>query len=309
MLVGWPFGATRLFRIRNKAHIINPTSFSLNGIIFRMEVKETTIVSNNHPQITILIENPKKNCNWGPLLRCCAAFGISQIFVIGFDTCSVHGSHGASKHVELLSFPTHTQALEALRTSGYKLLGVLNGAANAYSTDGYQVVQEEPDISIEKKPNDGPMVTVSRSSYHQNNYSKSNTFPKSYPIHARPFYQKTCLVVGRQAIGLPLTLAKLCHGFVHIPHQAQLKTTNDHTTIWLNGESCVSIIFHEFSAWAKFDDSNYQGQKYEVTKIVKGDTENRTNKRDERKRKYEERLQENPDNIASFFHPDDDGDY
>ena len=89
----------------------------------------------------------------------------------------------------------------------------------------------------------------------------------------------------------------------------RLKTNNDHTTIWLNGESCVSIIFHEFSAWAKFDDSNYQGQKYEVTKIVKGDTENRSDKRDERKRKYEERLQENPDNIASFFHPDDDGDY
>ena len=180
--VGWlaSFGAT------NTKHTSSSYLVFVEWNHFSMEVRETTIVSNNHPQITILIENPKKNCNWGPLLRCCAAFGISQIFVIGFDTCSVHGSHGASKHVELLSFPTHTQAVEALRTSGYKLLGVLNGAANAYSTDGYQVVQEEPNISIEKKPNDGPMVTVSRSSYHQNNDSKSNTFPKSYPIHARP---------------------------------------------------------------------------------------------------------------------------
>lgn len=277
-----------------------------------METTEETSITNNHPQITLLIENPKKNTNWGPLLRCCAAFGIAQIFVIGYDTCSVQGSHGASKHVELLSFPTHQQALDALTSHNYQLLGVLNGVANAYDKDGYVVVQEETTKKDDEKNNNEPIVNISFSPRKEKSESKAKIFPKSYPVNARQFYQNTCLVVGRRSIGLPAQLAELCHGFVHIPHQAQLNTNKSNNVSWLNGEACVSIILHEFSAWAKFDDSNYQGQKYSVNRIVKGSKENQTEKQNERKRKMEERLQETPpEDMANFFNPDgnDGGDY
>ncbi|VEU44446.1 unnamed protein product [Pseudo-nitzschia multistriata] len=76
--------------------------------------------------VTLLIENPGKGKNWGPLLRCCAAFGIGTIFVVGYDRCDVRGSHGASKHVQLKAFPTHEQAASALKSGGFELVGLLS---------------------------------------------------------------------------------------------------------------------------------------------------------------------------------------
>jgi tRNA G18 (ribose-2'-O)-methylase SpoU len=264
----------------------------------------------DHPQVTFLIENPKKNTNWGPLLRCGAAFGITQIFVVGYDTCSVQGSHGASKHVELVSFPTHQQAAETLKKHDYELLGLLGGVANADDENGYHVTTSEQTSTIDKSKTE-TIVSVSNSSKD----IKNQSLPKSYAVHCRPFSQNTCLVVGKRALGLPLRLAELCQKFLHIPHQAEVQLTNtdekaNNLTSWLNGEACVSIILHEFSAWAGFHAENYQGQKYKVIRITKGAPDNQDAKRNERKRKMEERLQEGQEDRGNFFQTDDDdGDY
>ena len=69
---------------------------------------------NDSSVITILFENPGKGKNWGSLLRCCVAFGIEEIYVVGYAQCDVRGSHGASKHVRLVPFQTHEQAAKAL---------------------------------------------------------------------------------------------------------------------------------------------------------------------------------------------------
>eukprot|EP00980_Cylindrotheca_fusiformis_P030261 scaffold24613_cov176-Cylindrotheca_fusiformis.AAC.5 len=264
------------------------------------------------PQATLLIENPKKNTNWGPLLRCCAAFGIPQIFVIGYDTCSVQGSHGASKHVELVSFPTHQQAVDTLKQHDYDLVGILGGVANADDEAGYDTEESEQSSNIDKTSTEH-FVTVSSSSKGDSGGSRS----KSYPVHCRPFSNYTCFVVGKRAVGLPLRLAKFCQRFVHISHQAELKnqTASENSlncVAWLNLESCVSIVLHEFSAWAGFHSEHYQGQKYKVLRIVKGAPQNRDAKRNERKRKMEERSQEAASEgaLGNLFRPeDDDGDY
>jgi tRNA G18 (ribose-2'-O)-methylase SpoU len=44
------------------------------------------------PQIFLLVENPSKNNNLGPLLRCASAFGIRTIVAVGFDKCAVQGA-------------------------------------------------------------------------------------------------------------------------------------------------------------------------------------------------------------------------
>jgi tRNA G18 (ribose-2'-O)-methylase SpoU len=44
------------------------------------------------PIIYGLIENPQKNNNLGPFLRCACAFGVDLVVAIGYDKCSVEGS-------------------------------------------------------------------------------------------------------------------------------------------------------------------------------------------------------------------------
>ena len=267
-----------------------------------------------HAQATLLIENPKKNTNWGPLLRCCAAFDIDQIFVVGYDTCSVQGSHGASKHVELVSFPTFGQAVETLKKHKFQLIGVLGGAANAYEEAGQLVHTIEQPIHHSDKNKTETVVAVSSDPSD----SDQKAMPKSFPIHCRPFQQNTCLVVGKRAVGLPLRMAEHCEKFVHVPHVAALQpsnnadgtTTNPKLASWFTGEACVSIILHEFASWAGFHSETYKGQKYKVLKVVKGAPENQEAKRNERKRKAEELQQEEADNAKSLFGGGDDaGDY
>jgi hypothetical protein len=60
--------------------------------------KDTSIanIDNNNDdqrisQLFLLVENPKKSNNLGPIIRCATAFGISTIIVIGYSQCSTNG--------------------------------------------------------------------------------------------------------------------------------------------------------------------------------------------------------------------------
>lgn len=90
------------------------------------EAKKSTVVGS----ITLLIENPGKGKNWGPLLRCCAAFGITSIYVVGYDQCDVRGSHGASKHVQLIAFHNHKEAIQSLTNQNCELIGLVTPLPN-----------------------------------------------------------------------------------------------------------------------------------------------------------------------------------
>lgn len=242
------------------------------------------------PEVTLLIENPRKSTNWGPLLRCCAAFGISQIFVVGYDKCSVQGSHGASKHVELVAFPTHASAQAFLNDLGFELLGLLQGVTITNKTswnDSLPVVVNTSRHTHQQEQEDPPNVHAAAE--QANAYGSGDAelpCKVSFPLHSRPFSQRTCLVVGKRATGLPLSLAKYCHKFVHIPHQGLDPSESDMEdnvnddeesfsnsyTAWLTVEACVSIVLHEFAMWAGYDkaSSTYQGQKYHVQRKIKG---------------------------------------
>jgi tRNA G18 (ribose-2'-O)-methylase SpoU len=245
------------------------------------------VPSSDLPQVTVLIENPRKNTNWGPLLRCCTAFGITQIFVVGFDKCSVEGSHGAYKHVELLAFHSHEAALKALKEElGFTIVGLLQGAPeSAYSSKGHDVhcvkyPQQEEQIVLVKRENVPPNDIVDIS---------STPLPPSYPLHTRPFSRRICLAVGKRPRGLPLSLAQLCDTFVHIPHFGLPTSPSSspcyHDSSWLTAEASMSIVLHEFALWAGYgrtikDDStssdgkvvHYQGQKYDVAQKHKGES-------------------------------------
>ena len=107
-------------------HADTSTAASTTSAMISVAKHNATGAAASPRAVSLLIENPGKGKNWGPLLRCCAAFGIETIYVIGYDQCDVRGSHGASKHVRLKAFPTVGQASAAIRAGGFELVGLLS---------------------------------------------------------------------------------------------------------------------------------------------------------------------------------------
>jgi len=299
--------------------------------------------------ITLLIENPGKGKNWGPLLRCCAAFGIETIYVVGYDQCDVRGSHGASKHVRLEAFPTHEQAAKALQGpldnsngGGFELLGLLPSPLGLNEDDDVGVFDRDQKVIREQffyEPSEKELELVripaiesgnkSENVGTENNEKADSWNHISFPVHNRKkFPRRTCLVVDKLKRGLPWALAKHCSSFIHIPH-----ANSNPSGSMLTLEASVSIVFHEAmnaglvghttkncmdaNTDSSFTTSNYEGQKYHVEKVHKGgnpsDTETRQRKRKEREEKLKE-LQDEADDVEQhrsmlFGDNSNEGDY
>jgi tRNA G18 (ribose-2'-O)-methylase SpoU len=239
--------------------------------------------------ITILLENPSKATNWGPLVRCCVAFGISRIYTVGYEQYAVQGSHGASKHIELVSFPTHQAAVNHLvHQEGFSLMGLLKGHVQAFEEDvnvnHTPTPVEVADVSTisvpDQRSNSTKIVRVMQQPKQQNHEKGKATTSrnpeqafflanrKSFPAHDRKFAKRTCLVVDKRSHGLSYSLAQYCSSFVHIPHYPGLDDNNNKPMLTM--EACLSIILHEFTSWAKYNEFDYHGQKYNVEKVQRG---------------------------------------
>ena len=57
-----------------------------------MEVNYGISCPNVPPELFLLIENPSKSNNLGPILRCATAFGIRTVITIGYAKCSTEGT-------------------------------------------------------------------------------------------------------------------------------------------------------------------------------------------------------------------------
>jgi hypothetical protein len=199
------------------------------------------------PKIYLLLENSHKANNLGTILRCAAAFGVTQVVTVGCNKCSTHGSHGAAKHVSRVTFPGMEQAVSYLRgeCGCNSLVGILGGLANDREVNGYPVVET----------NDFYHVDVSKES------TEKSTKKYSYPVHSRHFIEgNCCFVVNKKPKGLPISLASSCDFFIHIPH---VSVTEDDNLCVLDIPSCLSIILHHFTSWANYDERGFQGHKYE----------------------------------------------
>lgn len=211
-------------------------------------INGTLSTSSQPPRIYLLLENTHKCNNLGTILRCAAAFGVTQVVAVGCNKCSTHGSHGAAKHVSRVTFPGMAQAASYLRgeCDCKSLVGILDGVADAHDANGYSVVEENDLFHIAPKAiTDGGQSLTKR----------------SYPIHTRPFVDgNCCFVVSKSPKGLPSSLASQCDFFVHVPHGS---VTRDDNLRLLDAPSCLSITLHHFTAWAHYDERGFQGHKYE----------------------------------------------
>lgn len=223
---------------------------------------------NNIPQNQsfLLLKNPRKSNNLGPILRCASAFGITTIVLVGYEKCSVEGSHGASKHLSMVAFPTSDQAVTFLKsTCGcISIIGIMGPGPNAYKStaveincDGDRMIIKS-DINASQQPDIGSDYVPSKS-----------TACRSIPVFEHPFSTEgnTCFVVDKDRRGgLPIALATHCSSFIHIPHFSL--TGHDHL---LDCQSCLSIALHEFTEYARYRERNFQGNKFDVLPLRRHD--------------------------------------
>lgn len=193
------------------------------------------------PKSYLLIENPSKSNNLGPILRCAAAFAIHQVIFIGpTNKCSVKGSHGSSKHVHITSFLTFERAIQYLRNECQiafivGILGDTNVASSSLLSQSTEDLCEEEEgnkngetartLEFLDKKVPGVLnaildteLNIIRPSSERNDCNRSNTNntnsadttanatttkKQSYPIHTRPFpkHENICFSMNKRSLG------------------------------------------------------------------------------------------------------------
>ena len=71
--------------------------------------------SEGVPACHVIVFNVGKRHNVGTIARCCTAFGVSSLCLIGSRQYNTFGAHGADAHVHFRHFDTLRSCCEALR--------------------------------------------------------------------------------------------------------------------------------------------------------------------------------------------------
>lgn len=290
------------------------------------------------PKIYILIENPSKSNNLGPILRCGAAFCATFIFV-GYQKCAYDGSHGAHKHVEILSFPTFQQAVDYIKKSCRvkSIVGILGDVTfrskGGYDDDnGSKRVRCDLDhgknnvLRVSSSPaqpwsNDKNNGIINNNSTSDEEINHQEIYPCSEPIHTRPFAknENICFLIHKKSSGLPAEQGAYCDAFVHISTGAPIltsSTNDDDGTLYglLDCQTCLSICLHHFAAFAGYKERDFVGQKFQVANlhvslsdIDRNDEKYRAIKEERRQRKMQmekdaQEAWENDDQVHGMLH-------
>lgn len=233
-------------------------------------------------KVFLLLENRKKSNNLGPILRCASAFGVKSVVVVGFSICSVEGmlrnsqsikltgefaagshhiipgSHGASKHVEIIAFPNVQQAISFLSVECLcqSIVGLLGCCPDGYNDSGLPVVEMNGMFEARGPARD-----------HKNiDEIDTCTVRQSFSVSARPFRPggHVCFALGKDRSGLPSELALHCTHFVHVPHASLLEANSPPL---LDSPTCLSITLHHFTSWSRYDERGFYGHKFNVSSL------------------------------------------
>lgn len=262
----------------------------------------------------LLIDNPSKSNHLGTLLRCAAAFQCHQVLLVGYDKFNCQGSFGSHLFLDIVAFHCWDAVMDYLRSGacldkrkeegddskigmdeseckrdvpqskqGVSIIGILGacgGGEEVFWQEGVKVYgQPTGYVSLKPTVNDtveSQQPTVS---------CLSN---KSYPIHTRPFSKHVCFIVSKDKHGLPISQARLCDGFVHVPHldifginpskeptaikdisTKEIDTSSQSTLqqsvpqSLLDTATTLSITLHHYTAWAGYTERQFEdNQKF-----------------------------------------------
>jgi tRNA G18 (ribose-2'-O)-methylase SpoU len=93
---------------------------------------------NSPPPCHVIVFNIGKKHNVGTIARCCTAFGVQSLCLVGSRQYNTFGSHGADVHVNFRHFDTLNDCCNTLRNSeGCSIIGI-------EIVDAAQAVQKHP---------------------------------------------------------------------------------------------------------------------------------------------------------------------
>jgi hypothetical protein len=230
-----------------------------------LNMNDTPNQINDCNRIYVLIKNPSPSNNLGPFLRCCAAFAVYQVIFIGYEKCSVDGSHGASKHMNVIAFPTVGQAAEYLKECGVvSIVGIL-GDVGFKSKSGMDYDTRRPIALDTGSSSKGDHVVKP---VLENDDVSMRDFPMSHAVHTRPFEKdekSICFIMDKKAIGLPYDLAQICSSFVHIVSHAPVLEEGQNAIYGLiDSQTCLSITLHYYCGYVGYSERDFSGQKFQV---------------------------------------------
>ena len=254
--------------------------------------------SKQPPRHFLLMDNPSKTTHLGTLLRCAAAFRAHQVLIVGHDKFNAQGSFGSHLYLDIVAFPSwecvadylkhganedkahhdnNTDAASATHqthTTNFStdnripivgISGAYGGDESVFSSDGVAVYEDA----------DTGFATLSARDANSEEKKQEELPHKSYPIHARPFSSDVCFLLSKDKRGLPISHARICDSFVHVPQicfdtdesDAQLNTQEGIPRIMqstlLEIATVYSIVLHHFTAWANYDERSFaENQKF-----------------------------------------------
>lgn len=229
---------------------------------------------------------------------------LSYLLLSSFVSVCATGSHGASKHVTIIAFPTASQAVQYLRheLGCDTLFGLIGGLPNGYDdTNGYPVGEvihsNRDDDNHENDLNHG--VTNYPDPDHQCHLVQAYTadyleriicsqgglvvkqqlVPQSFSVTSlcasaslHDMNGNVRLAINsKNQLGFALDLAQHCLAFLHVPHVKifKIKTTTNttdgcKTSHLLNAPYCLFVTFHHITQWLGYQEHEFHGNKFKL---------------------------------------------
>ena len=247
----------------------------------------TTNYDNNRKRRWyLLMENPSKSTHLGTLLRCAAAFNCHQVLLVGYDKFNCQGSFGSHLYLDIVVFPTWDSVYEYLRNGGGEknentevvdsiqstneqnktttsqqninnpvsilgILGAYGGGDKIFSFNGVQVYEDD-DTYASIVPPSSPKKKQDNCIQH-----------RSFPIDKRPFTpdRDTCFILSRYKNEFPASQARICNGFLHVPHLSLEETISKSNL--MDTATILSIVLHHYTAFAEYEERTFaENQKF-----------------------------------------------
>jgi len=259
-----------------------------------MQVSSNTTNDDNNNRKRrwyLLIENPSKTTHLGTLLRCAAAFNCHQVLLVGYDKFNCQGSFGSHLYLDIVVFPTWDSVYEYLSNGGGEKNENENTEVVDSTDDSIQSTNEQSKTTSSQQNNNNPVtilgilgaygggdeifssvgmqVYVDDDSYASivppSHSKKQDTCiqHRSLPIDKRPFTadRDTCFILSRYKHEFPASQARICNGFVHVPHLSLEETISKSNL--MDTATTLSIILHHYTAFAEYEERSFaENQKF-----------------------------------------------
>jgi len=239
----------------------------------------------------LLMENPSKTTHLGTLLRCAAAFNCHQVLLVGYDKFNCQGSFGSHLYLDIVVFPTWDSVYEYLRNGGGE-----NESENTVavdSTDDSIQSTNEQNKTTNSQQNDNNPVTIlgilgaygggdeifshNGVQVYDDDDSYASIVPpsspnkkqdtciqhRSLPIDKRAFTadRDTCFILSRYKNEFLASQARICNGFLHVPHLSLEETISKSNL--MDTATILSIVLHHYTAFAEYEERTFaENQKF-----------------------------------------------